>query len=188
MSTPVLTLHSYFLKKVSNIPHTSNIPADCAANSQLALVFMASLTVGGGFSRGTCRDLDAASTPALKTSFLLTAPPLVAVSGCWLLFPSHRLCDHQSTTTGICHLDGVPLPPLRVTGNNRCKTEWQNTRHRTFECWVRYHHTGGPLEHKYQSNTGVALEQSSNSCKTGRCPHLVVFMSAGILYEQLDCR
>lgn len=83
----VLTLHSYVKKKkVSNIPHTCNIPADCAAKSQLALVFMASLTVGGGFSHGTCSVLDAASTPALKTSFLSTAAPLVAVLGCFFCF------------------------------------------------------------------------------------------------------
>lgn len=164
---------------------------------------MASLTVGGGVQPWHLQRFRC----CLHASTQNQLPVNSSTSGCrfglvffvliYLIYspPSHCLSDHQSTTTTVnCHLDGIPLPPLRVTGNNRCKTEWQNTRHRTFECCVRYHHTGGPWEHKYICTVLLATPvqywccpwtvKSSNGCKTGRCPQLVDFMtfSAGILY------
>lgn len=99
-----------FKKKVSDIPHTCNLPADWAANSQLALVFMASLTVWG-FSHGTCSVLDAASTPPLKTSVLLTAAPLACCLGLFFCFVLPHLQPSLTLSFWSSVNNNSKLPP-----------------------------------------------------------------------------
>lgn len=148
----VLILHSYGKKKSQIfLIHATFQLTVCCTVSWLLFSWLPSLS--GGLQPWRLQRFRCCLHASTQNQLPVNSSTSACCFGLFFCFdlphlqPALTLSDHQSTTVN-CHLDGIPLPPSRATGNNRCKTE-NDTRHRTCECCVRYRHTGRQ-EHKYK--------------------------------------